>query len=162
MTQVTPNDILKGYPIFKVCTQVKPTDNVLYRDIRCPDMKELLIFLERLLNPVKMKDLAFFEVHQVNKDGTVAVLVGDANRSLPKDVPHETLGGIITPKIPQPDQTRSQLPPIIKHAPTEPAPRRLLPTTPEAVAAIVKMKADKLKEPDEVGRPTQLYKSEVA
>ena len=162
MTQVTPNDILKTYPVFKVCTQNKPTDNVIYRDIRCPDLKELLLFMKRLLNPVKVEELSFFEVHQLHDDGKVSVLVGDANKPFPK-TPTERIGGIISPKIPQPTTTRSMLPAIVP--PAEPAPRKLeLPKEAcHAVAAIVKMKADKAKQkPDESGRLVKLYKAEVA
>jgi hypothetical protein len=102
--QATPNEILKTYPLYKVCTQVTEHDDIVIRQVRCPDTAELMEFLKRLLKPTTIGQLAFFEVHQIKADGTIDVVLGDINKPFPK-VRHQVIGGIISPKIPQVEGT---------------------------------------------------------
>ena len=162
--QVTPREILKSYPLFKVATQKKPGDEIIIREVRCKDRGELEGFMRRLSNVATISELNVYEVHEVKKDGTISVLIGD-NRAWHGRV--RKMDGVMVPKIPReetpPPAEIAQLGTPIIPLPA-PKPEEKKGTVIGRLIGMVNppAKEEEVKGPNELGRPVRLYDYKVA
>lgn len=85
IASVTPDEILKTYPLYRVATQKKEGENVELRNLRCANLTECLELLRRIIGEKNLGTLAFFEVHELHKDGTVTILI-ESSKDWPRGV----------------------------------------------------------------------------
>lgn len=90
-------ELINSYPTFRVAVMRTPTDKeVFVQEYRCADLAAVKETVQRHLNVGDLDALHFFEVHELRKDGQVAVLV-DSGLPWPR-VPTSQRNGVITPK----------------------------------------------------------------
>ena len=85
IASVTPDEILKTYPLYRVATQKKEGENVELRNLRCANITECVELIRRITGVASVQDYSFFEVHQLHKDGSVTIMI-ESSKQWPRGV----------------------------------------------------------------------------